>query len=137
MLRRIKNKIHRTETYVAFIKEIAPECTSRIKTDRLYQGALLHHLYMVADCAVTIAEMVIKYRDYQMPETYSDAIDILGDQNVIPADFTYDFAKIASLRNFLAHDYDKINFDSICDFAVNKIDEVLEYTRYIKDNLNI
>lgn len=137
MLRRIKNKIHRTEEFVSFIKEIAPECSSRIKTDKLYQGALLHYLYLVSDCTVTIAEMVIKHRNYQLPETYSDAIDILGDKNVIPAEFAYNFARIASFRNFLAHDYEKINFDSICDFAANKIDEVLEYTGYIKDALKI
>jgi uncharacterized protein YutE (UPF0331/DUF86 family) len=137
MLRRIKNKMSRIEEYVAFLKEIVPDCNKKIKKDRLYQGAVLHYLYLVADCSVTIAEMVIKYKQFQSPESYADAIDILGDKKVIPSEFAYNFARIASFRNFLAHDYDKINFDSICEFAQNNLDEVLEYIKYIKASLKI
>ena len=137
MLRRIKKKLYKTEEYVSFIKEIATECEAKIEKDKLYQGALLHYLYLVSDCAVTIAEMVIKYKQFQLPESYSEAIDILGDKKIIPAEFAYNFARIASFRNFLAHDYDKINFNSICDYALNKMDEVLEYTQYIKEALKL
>lgn len=137
MLRRIKNKMSRTEEYVAFLKEIIPDCHKKIKTDKLYQGAVLHYLYLVADCSVTLAEMVIKYKQFQTPESYVDAIDILGEKKIIPSEFAYNFAKIASFRNFLAHDYDKINFESICEFAQNNLDEVLEYTQYIRAALKI
>ena len=43
----------------------------------------------------------------------------------------------ASFRNFLAHDYDRIDFDSVCKFANDKMDEVLAYTRYIQDALSV
>ncbi len=72
--------------------------------------------------------MVIKYKNLTNPQSYYEAIDILGESGVLPKEFAYNFAKIASFRNFLAHDYEKIDYLVIC----NKLEDIKEYIDYIQ-----
>jgi len=59
----------------------------------------------------------------------------LGEYSIIPKEFAYDFAKIASFRNFLAHDYEEIDALIICEDALHKLDDIEKYLTFIKKNL--
>jgi len=63
---------------------------------------------------------------------YYEAIDSLGEVGIIPKEFAYDFAKIASFRNFLAHDYEKVDYTVICEEALEKLSDIRQYLEYIK-----
>ena len=52
--------------------------------------------------------------------------------DIIPKEFAYNFAKIASFRNFLAHDYEKIDYLVICDEVLNRLDDIEQYLNYIE-----
>jgi uncharacterized protein YutE (UPF0331/DUF86 family) len=57
---------------------------------------------------------------------------LLGEKKVLPREFAYGFSRIASFRNFLAHDYEKIDYIYICEEALNKLDDIKKYLTYIK-----
>lgn len=82
-----------------------------------------------------MAEMVIKHKGLRLPQSYHEAFDILGQSGVIEPDFAYDFAKIAGMRNFLAHDYEKIDAAVICGQVLAKVNDVHEYLGQIEDAL--
>lgn len=44
-------------------------------------------------------------------------------------------ARIAGFRNFLAHDYEKINYEDICQVMLQKLDEVKKYIAYLESSL--
>ena len=44
--------------------------------------------------------MVIKYNKIPKSESYYESIDLLGEYNIISIEFAYDFAKIASFKNY-------------------------------------
>lgn len=133
MLDRIEKKIISLEETLKFIDSIKGDCDKRFLKDKMYQGALLHNLYLVADISISLAEMILKYKKIPKSESYFESIDLLGDIGVIPADFAYEFAKIASFRNFLAHHYEKIDYYQICKKTILKLDEVREYINYIRN----
>jgi len=137
MLYKIENKIKRIESTHALLEEIGRDCKEKFLTDKIYQGALLHYLYLISDSCIAVAEMVIKYKDLPFADSYFESIDTLGEYNVIPADFAYDFAKIASFRNFLAHHYEKVDYIVVCEKSLNKLDDIKLYLNYIKKDLNI
>jgi uncharacterized protein YutE (UPF0331/DUF86 family) len=60
---------------------------------------------------------------------------MLGEEGIISKEFAYDFAKIASLRNFLAHDYEQIDYLIICDEILNKLDDIKKYLNFIEKSL--
>lgn len=133
MLHRISKKISKLHYYVKLLEEYKPDCKNKFLSDPMYEGALLHYLYLVSDGCITLAEMVIKYKALNTPQSYYEAIDTLGENSIIPREFAYSFAKIASFRNFLAHDYEKIDYLVICDEALNKLEDIKKYLNYLEE----
>lgn len=97
----------------------------------------MHYLYLMADNCVSLAEMVIKRDDLEKPESYHEAIDILGEHKILPPEFAYEFARIASFRNFLAHDYEKVDYLVICEQTLNKLDDVKAYLGFVRNHLGL
>ena len=135
MLHRIESKIIAIENLLDTLEELRPDCNDKFLTDKIYHGALLHYLYLVADSSIALAEMLIKYKDIQKSNSYYESIDLLGEYGVIPANFAYEFAKIASFRNFLAHHYERIDYKEICENTLSKLDEIRLYIKYVKASL--
>ena len=131
----IEKKIAKLRYYVHLLDTFSPDCEKRFLDDPMYEGALLHYLYLVSDGCITVAEMVIKYRTLATPQSYYEAIDTLGEYGIIPREFAYRFAKIASFRNFLAHDYEKIDYLVICKEVLGKLSEIDEYLHYIETSM--
>ena len=135
MQHKIEAKIKRVRYYVSLLNNYKIECKERFKSDPMFEGALLHYLYLTSDGCIAIAEMMLKHKSIGASQSYYEAIDTLGEYNIIPKEFAYGFAKIASFRNFLAHDYEKIDPLIICEEALNKLDEIEEYLKFIQLNL--
>lgn len=135
MLHRIEEKIDSIEEILTILYDLKEECEERFLSDKIYQGALLHYLYMVSDSSIALAEMIIKYKGFKKPNSYYESIDLLGEYGIIPANFAYEFAKIASFRNFLAHHYERVDYKELCQKTLQKLDDVVEYLSYIKKSL--
>ncbi|MDD5401290.1 MAG: DUF86 domain-containing protein [Sulfurimonas sp.] len=132
MQRRILKKIEKINYYLDLLDNYKDDCKNRFLSDPMYEGALLHYLYLVSDGSISLAEMVIKYKNFESAQSYYEAIDILGENGVLPREFSYDFAKIASFRNFLAHDYEKIDYLVICEDVLAKLGDIRKYLSYIQ-----
>jgi uncharacterized protein YutE (UPF0331/DUF86 family) len=90
----------------------------------------------MADSCLALAEMVIKYKDLRLPQTYAEAIDILGESGILEPSFAYQFAKIAGFRNFLAHDYEQVDARLICDEILSRLGEVDAFIAQIATLVN-
>lgn len=137
MLHRIENKIIAIEEILSILETLKPDCKKKFLEDKIYQGALLYYLYQSADASIALAEMIIKYKNLTKSNSYYESIDLLGEHGIIPANFAYDFAKIASFRSFLAHHYERVDYREICENTLAKLDDIKLYLQYIKDNLHI
>jgi uncharacterized protein YutE (UPF0331/DUF86 family) len=135
MQHKIEQKLSRLKYYLKLLNEYKPDCKEKFLKDPMYEGALLHYLYLLSDGCISLAEMTIKHKSLDKPQSYYHAIDILGENGILPKDFAYNFAKIASFRNFLAHDYEKIDYLVICEDVLKKLNEVEEYLQYIQKSI--
>jgi len=123
-MERIYHKIGRIREHLALIRSIKDDCEARFNSDQLYRGALLHYLYLLSDSCIVLAELVIKERGLRISQSYAEAFDILGESGILDKRFAYDFAKIAGFRNFLAHDYEKVDGMFICKQILGKLDDI-------------
>jgi len=136
MQHKIEQKIKKVTYYVTLLEEYKEDCKSRFIKDPMFEGALLHYLYLASDGCIAIAEMMLKYKGLGSADSYYDAIDTLGEYDILPREFAYGFAKIASFRNFLAHDYEKIDYIVICEEALEKLEDIKTYLGYIQNKLD-
>jgi len=135
MQHKIEQKIKKVTYYVTLLEEYKTDCKSRFEKDPMFEGALLHYLYLASDGCIAIAEMMLKYKGLGTAGSYYEAIDTLGEYEILPREFAYGFAKIASFRNFLAHDYEKIDYIIICEEALEKLEDIKIYLRHIQNKL--
>ncbi len=136
-MERIHQKIGRINEHLTTIRSIKDDCKIRFSTDPVYRGALLHYLYLLSDSCIVLAELVIKHKGLRVPQSYAEAFDILGDSHILEPDFAYRFASIAGFRNFLAHDYEKIDQEVICGQVMNSLDDVDMFLRQIRGVLGL
>jgi uncharacterized protein YutE (UPF0331/DUF86 family) len=134
---RICQKIGRIKEHLAIIRSIKDDCRIRFATDPVYRGALLHYLYLLSDSCIVLAELVIKHEGLRIPQSYAESFDILGVSHILDGEFAYRFASIAGFRNFLAHDYEKIDQEVICGQIMNTLDDVDQYLLQIGASLGL
>ncbi len=101
----------------------------------MFEGALLHYLYLSSDGCISLAEMMLKHNNISPSQSYYEAIDTLGEYAIIPREFAYNFATITSFRNFLAHDYEEIDYSIICNDILEKLSDISKYLDYIEQKL--
>ena len=135
MQHKIEHKIKKVTYYVTLLEGYKEDCKSRFEKDPMFEGALLHYLYLASDGCIAIAEMMLKHKGLGTSDSYYEAIDTLGEYEILPREFAYSFAKIASFRNFLAHDYEKIDYIVICEEALEKLEDIKTYLGYIKNQI--
>ena len=136
-MERIRQKIARIRENMALIRSIRGECRERFTADPIYRGALLHYLYLLADGCIVLAELVIKEKGLRPPQSYAESFDILAENRVLDSDFAYRFAGIAGFRNFLTHDYERVDGEMVCGPILEKLAEVEEFLRQIEADLRI
>ena len=135
-MERIRHKIGRVREHLALLRSIRGECNERFESDRIYRGALLHYLYLLADSCIVLGELLIKRGKLRPPQSYAEVFDILGENGVLDSGFAYRFAAVAGFRNFLAQDYERIDGTFVCEHILAKLDEVDEYLNQVEGYLS-
>jgi uncharacterized protein YutE (UPF0331/DUF86 family) len=92
---------------------------------------------LLSDSCIVLAELVIKHKRLRIPQSYAEAFDILGENNILEPGFSYEFAAIAGFRNFLAHDYEKIDSAIVCGKILAKLNEVDIFLEQIIKSLDL
>jgi uncharacterized protein YutE (UPF0331/DUF86 family) len=136
-MERILQKIGRIREYLHLIQSMKDDCEERFAIDHVYRGALLHYLYLLTDTCISLAEVVIKQKNLRVPQSYQEAFDVLGDNGILDPAFAFEFARIAGFRNFLAHDYEKINAKVICMNVLDKVEDINKYLTQIESALGL
>ena len=73
-----------------------------------------------------------------IPSSYkSHTTDILGENGILEKSFSYEFAQIAGFRNFLAHDYEKVEAEYICRKVMDKLHDIDECILQIEESIRI
>ena len=130
-MERMIQKKARIREYIDILESFGPDCKKKMRNPVL-RGSILYYLYMMADSCIVLAEMIIKEKELRPPQSYADCIEILGENGILDKEFSYSFASIAGFRNFLAHDYEKTNYDQICDSLHHYIEDVKRFLDQIE-----
>jgi uncharacterized protein YutE (UPF0331/DUF86 family) len=117
------NKIQRLKEETKYLVDNKPKFLRTLKSSIETKKILERSVYLCAEIALDIADLIIIKKGYPKPSSYSDSIYKLGDYGIVSKGFANRFVYIAGLRNFLAHDY-----------QINTIPELEKFLKYgLKD----
>jgi uncharacterized protein YutE (UPF0331/DUF86 family) len=101
------NKLERLKEEIKYLSDRKKLFLISLKTSTETKKIVERSVYLCAEIALDIGDLIIIKKKYPRPSTYSDVIYKLGEYGVLPGEFAQRFVYIAGLRNFLAHDYQK------------------------------
>lgn len=95
------------------------------------QWEIEHGLQLAIQNLVDIGSHILSALGKNKCEDYTEVIDKLGSEGIIPSDFAKKIRGMAGLRNILVHDYLEIDLKTIYEILQNRLTDFDAFRRYI------
>lgn len=104
---------------------------TKFLSDHLIYSTVERDLQLAAECVFDIGNHIIAEMGFREPEGYRDIIVILGEEGVLPNDFTERFADLAGFRNVLVHEYLDVDRNQVYDVLRDELDDFRRFAEYV------
>ena len=133
MNQRINDKIEEIEIFLQDLEEIKPTTLDEYIKDKKTKAACERYIEKIAEASVDLAFLIIKYKNLKVPESDTEAFDILAKNNVISFELADKLQDFKGMRNIIAHQYGEINDDIIFEAIEQElITDVIEFVNKVK-----
>lgn len=134
-LHMVQQKLADLEKYTAKLKEISfsPE---EIKDDLSRQWAVTHGLQLTIQIVLDVGNHLLADLGMRAAD-YSDVIDQLGKQGILPPEFAKRIRGMAGFRNVLVHGYSTLDVDKLHSVLQNNLDDFTAFANHILRYLSI
>ncbi len=133
----IENRISAVKKYLDILDNYKKYSKEEIEKDINIRGAVERYLYLVVQSTIDLADAIISYRDFRKPTTNREALVILNEKDMISLELTEKISNMASFRNIIAHDYDKMDYGIVYDIIQNKLADIQEFLEVVTENLKL
>lgn len=89
------------------------------------------NLEVAIQCCLDISHRLIALERARKPADYYEAVLILGELEVLPADFARHLAPIAGFRNILVHEYLSIDWEHVYRH-LQSLDDLIQFEEYVR-----
>lgn len=131
MIEEINFKLEQLGEHVSILREYQSYEIEEIRNDRTLKGAVERYMEVSLLYVIDICEMIISSERLKRPDTYREAVLILGQHNILPMTFAEKLAPAAGFRNVLVHMYTDIDLEKLYSHLQNDIDDLELFAEYI------
>jgi len=126
------NKLQRLKEEVKYLADNRPKLLRTLRTSIETKKIVERSVYLCAEIALDIADLILIKKGYPKPSSYSDSIYKLGDYGMITKEFAHKFVYVAGIRNFLAHDYQKNTVPELEKFLKYGIQDLKHFMKSVE-----
>lgn len=98
------------------------------------RGSLERYMQLAAECMLDVGEMIIALRGLPKANSYREVLVVLGQNGVLDVEFAGRLANIASLRNILVHDYERVEVARLVSY-LGRLDDFRRFARDVTSYL--
>ena len=121
----IQNKLSRIEEYLTKLEEITPKEYSEYKKDWKAQMIAERGLQILIEIIIDVANRIIALKNWGPITSSGDSIKLLAMKKVISNEEPY--SKTVQFRNFILHDYDKVDQTIVYSILTNNLDDIRKF----------
>ncbi|MBI2581233.1 DUF86 domain-containing protein [Candidatus Woesearchaeota archaeon] len=114
---REKDKIKDLRRFLEELGRIVPKSVKEYRSNIEKKAACERYAERIIEALTDLAFLTIKNRKLRMPESDTDAFDILAENKIITDELCAKLKKAKGMRNIIAHEYgtvdDEIVFEAI------------------------
>lgn len=127
------DKIIEIEKYLSELREFFPSNFNEYIGDDKTRAACERYFEKIVEAVVDLVFLIIKENDFRYPEFGRESFEILREKGHISSEIALKLGDAKSMRNWLAHRYDKVDDRRVFDFVKNNlfvdVDKFLEETK--------
>ena len=127
----IENKISSVKISGDF-KNLQKHTAKDLSGDLTLKGAVERYLYLATQATLELGEAFIALRKLRKPSIYSETFEILKEADIIDNELAEKLVNMVGFRNAIAHDYEKLDLDIMCDVLQNKLIDVENFVKSIE-----
>jgi len=133
----IETKISHIQKYLRQLERYKQFSEQEIVSDPDRKGALERYLYLAVQAAIDLGEVVIAFKNFRRPGTYTEIFYILAEADFISQELSEKLVSMAKFRNVVAHDYEAVDFGIVYDALNNRLGDVEEFIQKIRQSFNL
>lgn len=95
------------------LRRLTGEGRERFLEDAIRPAAAVRMLHTAIEAMIDIANHVVARRGLGVPKTYAEALDLLIDEGILPAEHRETFRQMVRFRNRAVHLYDEIDNEEV------------------------
>ena len=121
----IRNKLSRIEEYLTKIEEVRPDDFEGFQRDWKSQMIAERGLQILMEIIIDVANRLIALKGWGPTASSADSIRLLALKKVISSEEP--FLKMIRFRNFIVHDYDKVDHAIVYSILKNNLDDIRKF----------
>ena len=131
----IEAKISHIQKYLKLLERYRKFPQKEIEQNPDLRGAAERYLYLAVQATLDLGEAIISFKEFRRPGAYTDVFYILEEERFISADLSEKLVNMTKFRNVIAHDYEKVDFGIVYDALKNRLMDIEEFTKSVKEKL--
>ena len=127
----IERRLDELNERLARLQPLQNKPRPEFDADPYLRDIVERNLEIAAQCVIDICHRIIALENARKPTDYYEAILIIGELNILPADFARQIAPLAGFRNVLVHEYLGVEWDLV--YAnLQKLSDLLTFRDHIR-----
>jgi len=132
---RILDKIGEIENYLNELELIIPEGLDEYLDNLEKRLASERAFEKIIEAINDLAILFLKQKRFELPSEDVKAFEIISDKNIIPKELAFNLNQAMGMRNFLAHQYDKVNDELVFNAIHDKLfNDARQFIKSIKEH---
>lgn len=124
----INSRLKKLEKCVQKLKLAAAVNKEKFLADEDLQDRVERNFHIAIECCLDIGNHIIAASGFRAPKNYGDVFKVLGEEKILPKEFSETLGELAGFRNILVHDYLEIDLDKVYE----NLQELEDFDRFAK-----
>ncbi len=131
----IRRKLEIIDEEMKFLKEMRRTSLKDFQRDSRNVRAVCNSFQKVLQAIIDIGNHIISSLNLGKPEVYEDIANILYEKGIVSCEMKSKMIKMIKFRNFLVHEYDKVDQFRIYKILNENLEDVESIVRIITSKI--
>lgn len=132
----IIDRLSKIREYLKHLRKLGNLSKEDFLNDYINCSAAARMLQIAIEACLDIGHHIISRKALRRPKDYKDIFMILGDEKILPFDFSRSLVNMAKYRNRLVHLYGEVTPEEIYDILQGPLTELEDYSKCIVEFLD-
>jgi|TARA_B100000315_G_scaffold118429_1_gene108532 uncharacterized protein YutE (UPF0331/DUF86 family) len=128
----LSRKISKLLNYISELKLAKDITWERYKTNKREKAFVERYIHLAIEEVFDIAGHIVSYHKWREPENYRDVFAVLVENKILNSKDLKAFQNMASFRNILVHQYEKIDDEIVYGIFKKKLGDFMKFTSSIE-----